>query len=164
MECVIQECQAKVKAKIVKCPTPEDLVRTSEVSTSAIPIAHTPAPCVKKEWVGKGKTIVCLDCHSVYEDAVYKSATRYYVDSVEQHELLIGYGYYPFGLPTITGETGALAAGLVPGRSSPDDLPIFNNVGMAVEDMLCAKIIFERALKMDLGVQPPLWKSSKVLK
>jgi ornithine cyclodeaminase/alanine dehydrogenase len=163
MDALVKECQPVVKAQIVKCSNPEELVRKSEVITSAIPIAHTPAPFVKREWVGKGKTLVCLDCHSVYEDAVYKSADRYYVDSIEQHELLKGYGYYPWGLPTITGETGALAAGLVPGRKDKDDLLIFNNVGMAVEDMLCAKIIFERALKMNLGVKLPLWKSTNGL-
>ncbi len=160
MDRLISECQPDVKAKIVKCPNIEDLVKQSEVIITAVPIMHTPAPFVKKEWVQKGACIVCLDCHSVFEDEVYKTATRYYVDSIEQHELLIGYGYYPHGLPTITGESGALMGGLVKGRESADDILIFNNVGMAVEDMACAKIIFGRALEQGLGVNLPLWTST----
>lgn len=163
MDRLVELEQPRVKAKIVKCETVEELVRNAEVIVSATPISHTPKPFVKAEWTHKGQTLVCLDCHSVYEDAVYKNATRYYMDSIEEHELLAGYGYYPWGLPEITGETGALAAGLVPGRESRDDIMVFNNVGMASEDMMCAKIIFERALKMGLGVKLPLWSSTKGL-
>ena len=161
MDALIAEDQPFVKAKIVKASSLEELVRSCDVITSALPIVHSPHPPVKKEWVHKGQTLVCLDCHTVYEDAVYKSADKYYVDSKEQHELLIGYGYYPHGLPEITGETGELAAGSVPRRESDDELIIVNNVGMASEDMMCAKIIFERALKMGLGIKLPLWTSTK---
>lgn len=163
MDTLIAEVQPFVKAKIVKAASLEELVRSSEVIVSALPIVHSPNPPVKKEWVHKGQTLVCLDCHTVYEDAVYKAADKYYVDSREQHELLVGYGYYPHGLPAITGETGELAAGTVPKRTSKDELVVFNNVGMASEDMMCAKIIFERALKMGLGLKLPLWTSTKGL-
>ena len=161
MDRLIANEQPRVKAKIVKCASADELVSKSEVVVSATPISHTPAPFVKKESVHKGQTVVCLDCHSVYEDAVYKMADRYYMDSIEEHELLVGYGYYPWGLPEITGETGALAAGLVPGRSSKDDILIFNNVGMASEDMMCARIIFDKALEKGLGIKLPLWDSTK---
>ena len=77
--------------------------------------------------------------------------------------MLIGYGYYPYGLPEITGETGELAAGMVPKRERDDELIIINNVGMASEDMMCAKIIFERALEKGLGIKLPLWTSTKGL-
>lgn len=164
MDQLIADEQPRVKAKIVKCASADELVSKCEVVISATPITHTPAPFVKKESVHPGQTLVCLDCHSVYEDAVYKSATRYYMDSIAEHELLIDYGYYPYGLPEITGETGALAAGLVPGRESRDDLMVFNNVGMASEDMMCARIIFDKALEKGLGIKLPLWSSTKDLK
>jgi ornithine cyclodeaminase/alanine dehydrogenase len=161
MERLIRECQPKVKAKIVKAACYEEVAKMSEVIVSALPIAHKPVPSVKGEWIGKGQTIICLDCHTAFEDSMYKKADKYYLDSIAQHELLVGYGYYPQGLPKITGETGALAAGNVPGRVSRDELLVFNNVGMAVEDMMCAKIIFERALERNLGIKLPLWTSTK---
>lgn len=163
MDRLIADIQPRVKAKIVKADL-ETLVRNSEVIVSALPIVHDPSnPPVKAEWVHAGQTIVCLDCHTVYEDAVYKNAKHYYVDSIEQHTLLEDYGYYPKGLPTITGETGALAAGLVPGRESRNDILVFNNVGMASEDMMCARIIFDAALEKGLGIKLPLWGSTKGL-
>jgi len=161
MDALIEQCQGVVKAKIVKCADYETVARNSEVITSALPIMHKPNPPVKDSWIRNGQTLICLDCHTVYEDAVYKRADKYYVDSIEQHELLVGYGYYPYGLPVITGETGTAAAGLCPRRENREELVIFNNVGMAVEDMMCARMIFDRALTQGLGIKLPLWKSTK---
>lgn len=161
MDRLIAECQQKVQAKIVKAKSYEEVAKNAQVIVSALPIAHKPEPPVKGDWIGKGQTIVCLDCHTTYEDDVYKKADRYYLDSIEQHELLISYGYYPFGLPAITGETGALAAGKVPGRKHAAELLVFNNVGMAVEDLMCARIIFDRALEKGLGIKLPLWAGTK---
>ena len=163
MDALIEAEQPRVKAKIEKCATAAEAVSKAEVVISATPISHTPAPFVTKDSIHPGQTLVCLDCHSVYEDAVYKACNRYYMDSIEEHMLLKDYGYYPYGFPEITGETGALAAGLVPGRSSEDDLVIFNNVGMASEDMMCARIIFDKALEKGLGIKLPLWGSTKGL-
>ena len=59
--------------------------------------------------------------------------------------------------------TGALAAGLVPGRESRDDILVFNNVGMASEDMMCARIIFDKALEKGLGIKLPLWTTTRGL-
>lgn len=163
MDALIAQCQPHVKAKIIKAKSFEEVARKAEVIVSALPIVHHPDPHVKKEWICKGQTLVMLDCHTVYEDAVMKAADKYYCDSIEQHELLIGYGYYPYGLPTITGETGAMAAGLVPKRENKDELIVVNNVGMASEDMMCARIIFDRAIAMGLGLKLPLWGSTKGL-
>jgi ornithine cyclodeaminase/alanine dehydrogenase len=163
MDALIEICQPQVNAKIVKCASYEEAVKNAEVIISALPIAHKPNPPVKDEWIKKGQTLICLDCHTVYEDSIYKRADKYYVDSIEQHELLISYGYYPYGLPKITGETGAVAAGLCPRRERRDELVIFNNVGMAVEDLMCARIIFDRAIAQGIGIRLPLWNSTKEL-
>ncbi len=160
-ERLIAECSPVVKAKIVKAASAEELVKSCEVIASAVPIAHKPSPFVKDAWVSGGQTLVCCDCHSVYEDAIYKRADKYYVDSIEQHELLKGYGYYPWGLPVITGETGEAFCGLKPARTNKNELIVTNNVGMAVEDMMCARAVFDAALENGIGIKLPLWKSTK---
>ena len=164
MDSLIEQCQPLVKAKIVKCRDYEELAKSSEVIVSALPIMQKPMPPVKNEWIQKGQTLICLDCHTAFEDAIYKRSDKYYLDSIEQHELLAGYGYYPYGLPKVTGETGGAAAGICAGRENRDELVIFNNVGMAVEDLMCARMIFDRALDKGLGIKLPLWGSTAGLK
>ena len=161
MDKMVEMAQPFVNAKIVKAGSYEELVKGSEVIASAVPIAHKPNPMVKNEWVSKGQTLLCADCHSVYEDQVYKRADKYLVDSIEQHKLLEGYGYYPWGLPEIYGETGEVPAGLKAGRENKDELIVSNNVGMAVEDMMVARRIFDKAIEKDLGIRLPLWDRTK---
>lgn len=68
----------------------------------------------------------------------------------------MGYGLYPQGLPPITGETGAALAGVVPGRETDDEYIFVNNIGMAVEDIVCARAIFDAALEKGVGKILPL--------
>ncbi|MGG1662087.1 ornithine cyclodeaminase family protein [Brevibacillus sp. NRS-1366] len=161
MDQLIEQCQPHVRAKIVKASSCEEVAKSSEVIASAIPIHHTPHPIVKSEWISKGQTLITCDCHSVYEDEVYKKADIYTVDSEEQHRLLETYGYYPWGLPLIYAETGAVAGGHKPGRTSKDQLIVSNNVGMAVEDIIIARRVFDKALELEIGLKLPLWKRSK---
>lgn len=45
----------------------------------------------------------------------------------------------------IDGEVGEVIAGKVPGRSNPDDITLFKSVGMAVEDVVSAELVYEKA-------------------
>lgn len=158
---LIEVCQPHVNAKIIKASSYEEVATKCEVICSAIPIHHHPHPMVKNEWISTGQTLISCDCHSVYEDAIYKRTDIYTVDSEEQHRLLETYGYYPWGLPTIYAETGAVAAGLKPGRTNKEQLIVSNNVGMAVEDIMVARRVFDKALELEIGMKLPLWKRSK---
>ncbi len=45
----------------------------------------------------------------------------------------------------VRGELGALLVGQAPGRSSPTEITIFKSLGLAVEDAVAARLIWERA-------------------
>lgn len=153
---LIKDLQPTTKAKIKKASSYEELVKESQVIASATIITETPQPKIKDEWIEKGKTILLCDCHSLYEDKTVKRADKYIVDSIEQHELLKGYGYYPDGLPTIYGETGEIVGGQKAGRTNKDEIIVCNNVGMAVEDMYVVRALFDKALVQGIGKKLPL--------
>ncbi|MDI6707363.1 MAG: ornithine cyclodeaminase family protein [Firmicutes bacterium] len=156
MDRLVEDLQPEVEAEIIKAGSYEELAKNSEVIASAAIISAKPEPKIKDEWISKGQTIIMCDCHSLYEDVTMKRADKYLCDSIEQHELLIGYGYYPYGLPEIYGETGEVVAGLKKGRETNDELIVCNNVGMAVEDMMMARAVFDRALQKGVGRKLPL--------
>lgn len=156
MDRVINDLQASTEAKIVKCKSMEELVKSSEVVASATVITSKPEPQIKDEWVTKGQTILMCDCHSLYEDKTMKRADKYYVDSIDQHTLLAGYGYYPDGLPEIVAETGEVVAGMAKGRDNDEQFIVDNNVGLAAEDVPVARAIFDKALERGIGRKLPL--------
>ena len=43
-------------------------------------------------------------------------------------------------------ELGEVAAGLKPGRQCPDEITIFKSLGLAVEDVATADLIYRKAL------------------
>ncbi|SKC35852.1 ornithine cyclodeaminase family protein [Maledivibacter halophilus] len=156
MDKLIKEVQPKVKAKIVKTKSFEEIVKSAEVIASATIITEQPEPKIKDEWISKGQTLLLSDAHSLYEDQTMKRADKYILDSIEQHELLLGHGYYPHGLPKIYAETGEVAAGLKKARENKDEFIVVNNIGMAVEDIIVAKEIFDKALIEGKGIRLPL--------
>ncbi len=160
MTTLVALCQPYVNAKIIIASSYEEVARKSEVIVSAMPLTRDLNPPIKDQWIMEGSTLVMLDCHTAFEDKTMKRASKYYCDSISQHRLLEEYGYYPSGLPSITGETGSLAGKTVTGREDSKELVVINNIGMACEDIACAKLIFESALTMGIGIKLPLWSST----
>ena len=157
MDALVEACQPLMDTRIRKAASVEDVVKSTQVFATATPITHTHEPQIRDEWVTAGQTLLLADCHSLVEDATASRADKYVCDSEAQHRVLEGYGYYPGGLPPIHAETGEVVAGIKEGRTSPDELIIVNNIGMAVEDVVVARRIFDRALERGIGIKLPLW-------
>jgi len=155
-ESLIRDLQPKVPVKIIKASSFEEIAKSAQVLASATVINEAPKPDIRDEWISKGQTVLLCDTHSRFENETVIRADKYIVDSIEQHELLKGYGYYPHGLPEIYAETGEITGGVKAGRESSDELIICNNIGMAVEDMFVAPKLFDRALEAGIGRKLPL--------
>jgi len=156
MDKLIADYKPEVPAKIVKAKSIEEVIKSSEVVATATAIPEKPAPQIKDEWILKGQTFLLSDAHTLIEDVTVKRSDKYTLDSIEQHELLEKYGYYPYGLPKIHGEIGEVCAGKITGREREDELIICNNIGMAVEDMMLLRVMFDRALETKAGRFLPL--------
>ncbi|MCS7282697.1 MAG: hypothetical protein NZ769_05025 [Anaerolineae bacterium] len=56
----------------------------------------------------------------------------------------------------IWAELGEIAAGLKPGRTSPDEVTLFKSVGVAVQDVAAAAAVLEAARRENLGLEVEL--------
>lgn len=144
-----------VSAELVKAD-PKTIAARCDVLSSATIILLEPLSVVKREWVSPGQTILPCDLNTFWEPAILREADKYFVDSIEEHELFAGMGYFPDGLPEISGETGEVLAGVIQGRTAKDELIAVSNIGMSVCDVVMGKAIFENALRLGLGVKMPL--------
>ncbi len=145
----------EVDAELIKAD-PQTIAEKCEVMASATIILLETLSVVKREWVSPGQTILPCDLNTFWDPAIQREADKYFVDSIEEHRLFAGMGYFPGGLPEIKGETGEVLAGLIPGRTGKDELIVVSNIGMSVCDVVMGKAIFEKALQMGLGVKLPL--------
>jgi alanine dehydrogenase len=83
---------------------------------------------------------------------------RVYVDSraaarQEAGDLLIAQQEGAFGDDHILGELGSVVSGRVPGRLNKSDVTVFKSLGLAVEDVVAARLAVDRAAAAGLGQQ-----------
>jgi len=156
VEKLIEVVQPQIKVEIARGESPEAVAKKCEVLCSATVILLEPLAAVKDEWISAGQTILPCDLNTYFDPATLKRADRYFVDSAEEHELFASMGYFPGGLPTISGETGEILAGTISGRSNNSELIVCSNIGMAVCDVVVGKEVLTQALHKNLGRKLPL--------
>jgi alanine dehydrogenase len=52
----------------------------------------------------------------------------------------------------VYGELGEVIAGVKPGRTSSDEIIIFDSTGMALQDVITAAAVYEKAIKQGTGI------------
>jgi alanine dehydrogenase len=116
-------------------------------------------PVVESGWIAEGAHVcavgACRPDQREMDTALVRRA-RLFVDSragalAEAGDIVIPMGEGAFDASHIAGELGELAAGRVPGRTSPGEVTLFKSLGMAVEDVAAARLAYERATARGLG-------------
>ena len=156
MDDLIAKVQPQVDVEIVPGKSPEEVVKNCQALSSATVILQETLSVVKDDWVTPGQTILPCDLNTFWDPVIPRRADKYIVDSIEEHNLFAGMGYFPDGLPRITCETGEVLANLAPGREHKNELIVSSNIGIAVCDVVVGREIFKRALTGGLGRILPL--------
>jgi ornithine cyclodeaminase len=55
----------------------------------------------------------------------------------------------------IIGELGDVVLGRIAGRTSEREITLFESLGLAVEDLAAARLVYDRAVAADAGVVVP---------
>ena len=58
--------------------------------------------------------------------------------------------------PEPYGDLGEIVTGTVPGRGSPEERTLSLNLGLAIEDVATALLIYKKAVELGVGVELPL--------
>jgi ornithine cyclodeaminase/alanine dehydrogenase len=153
MDNLIKQVQPEIDVEIVKGETSGELAEKCEVLSSATMIIKDTLSIVKDEWISGGQTILPCDLNTFWDPKISKRADKYIVDSIDEHKLFAGMGYFPEGLPEIKCETGEIIAGLKKGRESEKELIVCSNIGMSVCDIVLGKEIFTIALEKGIGTK-----------
>ena len=116
-------------------------------------------PVVQSEWIKSGAHVVsvgaCRPNQREMDPALVKRG-RLFVDSrvaalVESGDLVMGMTQGLFKASHIVAELGEVLSGKVEGRRSSIEITIFKSLGLAVEDLVAAEMIYRRAIQQDLG-------------
>ncbi|MDF2958842.1 MAG: 2,3-diaminopropionate biosynthesis protein SbnB [Paenibacillus sp.] len=136
----------------------EQTVRQGEV---VITCTVTDTPYICFEWLRKGAFVSNISIMDVHKEA-YLLADKVIVDDWEQSNRekkvlnqLVLEGR--FSKEQLHAELGEIVTGSKPGRENGDEIIILNPMGMAIEDIACARRIYVEALKEGVGLRLPLY-------
>jgi len=154
----VEDMSGHVPIPIVATDTAEAAVRGADLIVLA---TSSPTPVLEDAWVSKGAHVVCVGaCRPNQQEMAPHLVKRgfLYVDSsaaaiVESGDVVMNVAAGLFETSHIRGELGELVLGRIPGRLSPDDITIFKSLGMAVEDVVAADLVFRRASESGAGTE-----------
>jgi len=138
--------------------TPEEAIRGADIVCT---VSAATEPVTKLEWLKPGCHVNGIGSHSpnVREvDGETMAAARVVVDSREATLRECGDCMIPiseglFGPEHVSDEIGEVVAGTKPGRTDPEQLTVYQSVGLAIQDIAAAKLAYDRAVEKRVGTQ-----------
>ena len=144
-----------LKMKI--CTRAAEMIEGADVVVTAIPMAAKRSPSLEAGILKKGGLAVSLDYDSAWTDSAIRECDKFVSDDINQLLHTKEEGVYFSGIPEkIYADLGELAAGLKPGRQTDTERIFCMNMGIAVDDMVTAKLIYQRAKEIGAGTRLPL--------
>ncbi|MCK4624181.1 MAG: ornithine cyclodeaminase family protein [Phycisphaerae bacterium] len=143
--------------KFIACDNPAEMATGSDVIVSATSILKGAEPPLDESMFNEGCLAVSLDYDSAWTSGVMTAADKFVSDDINQLLSTKAHGIFFGGIPDeISADLGELAAGLKPGRENDSERIFSMNMGIAVDDMVTAKVLYQRAGEMNIGVTLPL--------
>lgn len=136
-------------------PSPKECVPEADIVVTATPSRK---PLVMDEWVSKGTHFNCIgaDAPGKQEmDPMILKRSRLVIDDWEQAshsgEINVPLHAGLISRREVHAEIGEIVAGLKPGRQKDDEITVFCSTGLAVQDCVTAKLVYDAALKRKVG-------------
>jgi ornithine cyclodeaminase/alanine dehydrogenase-like protein (mu-crystallin family) len=123
-----------------------DLVVTSG------PILKHPSPVIEPGWLAPGAFACPIDFDSYWKGEALAEADKLATDDRKQLEYYRTIGYFQT-TPRPYADLGEIVTEQRPGRESEAERTICINLGLALEDMATARLIYDRATQRGIGTE-----------
>jgi ornithine cyclodeaminase/alanine dehydrogenase-like protein (mu-crystallin family) len=134
---------------------PRLAVSGCDLVVTAGPILKKPHQTIKAGWLDEGAFASLVDFDSYWHPAAMVEADRFCTDDLAQLRHYQEVGYFA-GIPPVHADLGELVTGQKAGRESAGERTMAANLGLAMDDMATAPLIYRRALELKIGTWLPL--------
>ena len=136
--------------KVTVVDDPRLAVSGCDLIVTAGPILKTPHATIKPGWMDPGAFASMVDYDTYWDRAALREADKFCTDDVPQLELYQSYGYFQ-DIPPVYASLGQLVTGEKRGRESAAERTIACNLGLALDDMATAPVVYRRAIELGIG-------------
>ena len=131
-----------------------EAVVDSDIVVTAVPFLSIPDLRSKRNGSRLGPWLP-VDYDSYWQSAALQLADRFYTDDMDQFIYHKQLGFFA-GTPTVTGDLGDVVTGKVPARRDEQERLVAMNLGIGLDDVATARILYHRALSKGIGQVLPL--------
>ena len=122
---------------------------------TAGPILRKPHATIKAGWLKAGAFASLVDYDSYWDGPAMKEVDKFCTDDVPQLRLYQSMGYFQ-NIPPIHADLGELVVGKKKGRENARERLMTANLGLAIDDMAVAPLLYRRAQEKGIGTWLPL--------
>ncbi len=145
-----KEIQTRFDVHVEIVETPEAAVSGSDIIVTAGPILKKPHATIQAGWMSEGAFASLVDFDSYWHADAMKESAKFCTDDTPQMLHYKTLGYFQ-ETPSIHADLGELVTGEKTGRETSKEKTMTANLGLAIDDMAVAPLIFQKARGKGLG-------------
>ena len=134
----------------VPVKTPREAVTGCDIVVTAGPMMKKPHATIQTGWLDEGAFASLVDYDSYWQPAALYEAAKFCTDDTTQFKAAQQAGYFN-NCPELHADLGELATGQKRGRQTPAERTMTANLGLALDDMAVAPLIYEKAKQKGIG-------------
>ena len=151
----VKETSERFDLEVVSVDTPKDAVTGCDMVVTAGPILKEPHRTIQAGWMKEGGFASLVDFDSYWHADAMGETAKFCTDDTAQLHYYQQAGYFQ-NIPQIHADLGELVTGKKPGRESAEERTMTANLGLALDDMAVAPLIYEKAVEKGIGTLLPL--------
>jgi len=150
-----QEMEKRFDVEVIHASTPREAVGGCDIIVTAGPILKKPHRTIQANWIDEGAFASLVDFDSYWHPNALRMISKFCTDDTAQLLHYKSIGYFE-EIPAVYADLGELVAGKKPGRENSAEKTMAVNLGLAIDDMAVAPLIYRKALEMGVGSRLPL--------
>jgi len=148
----VEEVSTEHRLKFVAVTSPRKAVENCDIVVTAGPILKHPQPVIEASWFKDGGLACPLDFDSYWKPESMHSMNKFCTDDRTQLMYYKTVGYFS-NIPQVYADLAEIVSGQKVGRENPKERIMSMNLGLAIEDMATATLIYKKAKEKAVGTK-----------
>jgi ornithine cyclodeaminase/alanine dehydrogenase len=149
------EMERRFGVPVTPVGSPREAMVGADLVVTSGPIRRDPEPAIRAGWLEPGGFACALDFDSYWSPEAMESMDLLTTDDVKQLDYYRGVGYFA-ATPGAVEDLGRISAGLAGGRRTAEERILAIHLGLASEDAVTARLVYDRAVERGIGRFLPL--------
>jgi ornithine cyclodeaminase/alanine dehydrogenase-like protein (mu-crystallin family) len=149
-----REMRERFGLEVIEVDEPRKAVGDCDMVVTAGPILKVPHATIKAGWFAEGSFASLVDFDSYWSAEAMQEVDKFCTDDRAQLAHYRQIGYFR-GIPRVHADLGELVIGKKAGRQNARERTMACNLGLALDDMAVAPLIYQAALEKGIGTWLP---------